>query len=200
MWYIHNSFHIHIILFSESLWIEYTVSRTEVTCDMWPIRSVTLKCILHSHWNWFYESSVLCSAHLTYVFNRINHYTPEGTRESHPNVHDLQSKTRLAESWMSQIIDTRMEFPCPFRSVVIDYFSLGPLFSTNKSILIKEWVPFFCVHGKWTWVRHVTNPVNREAVLGRFVTASPKFISNEHRKIRHSFLIFTISSDKKTLF
>ena len=30
------------------------------------------------------------------------------------------------------------------------------------------WVSFFCVHGKWTWVRHVTNPVNREAVLGRF--------------------------------
>ena len=56
---------------------------------------------------------------------------------------------------------------------------------------------FFCVHGKWTWVRHVTNPVNREAVLGRFVTASPKFISHECRKIRHSFLIFTISSNIK---
>ena len=54
---------------------------------------------------------------------------------------------------------------------------------------------FFCVHGKWTWVRHVTNPVNREVVLGRFVTTSPKFISHECRKIRHSFLIFTISSN-----
>ena len=32
MWYIHNFF----IYFSESLWIEYTVSRTDVTCDMWP--------------------------------------------------------------------------------------------------------------------------------------------------------------------
>ena len=50
---------------------------------------------------------------------------------------------------------------------------------------------------KWTWVRHVTNPVNRGAVLGRFVTASPKFISHERRKIRHSFLIFTISSNQK---
>ena len=33
------------------------------------------------------------------------------------------------------------------------------------------------------------------AVLGRFVTASFKFISYERRKIRHSFLIFTISSN-----
>ena len=38
---------------------------------------------------------------------------------SHPSVHDLKSMTRLAESWMSQIIDTRMGFPCPFRSIVI---------------------------------------------------------------------------------
>ena len=37
--------------------------------------------------------------------NRIYHCTPEGTRESHPSVHDLQSSTRLAESWMSQIMD-----------------------------------------------------------------------------------------------
>ena len=58
-------------------------------------------------------------------------------------------------------------------------------------------VSFFCVHGKWTWVRHFTNPVNRAAVVGRFVTASPKFISNECRKIRHSFLLFTISSNIK---
>ena len=58
--------------------------------------------------------------------NRIYHYTPEGTKESHPSVHDLQSTTRLAESWMSQIMDTRMGFPCPFRGVVIDYFSPTP--------------------------------------------------------------------------
>ena len=63
---------------------------------------------------------------------------------------------------------------------------------------IKEWMSFFSAFtGKWTWVKHVMNPVNREAVLGRFVTASPKFISHERRKIRHSFLIFTISSNKK---
>ena len=54
--------------------------------------------------------------------NRIYHHTVEGTRESHPSVHDLQSTTRLAESWMLQIMDTRMGFPCPFHNVVIDYF------------------------------------------------------------------------------
>ena len=59
--------------------------------------------------------------------NRIYHHTVEGTRESHPSVHDLQSTTRLAESWMLQIMDTRMGFPCPFHNVVIDYFSPTPI-------------------------------------------------------------------------
>ena len=36
---------------------------------------------------------------------------------------DLQSTTRLAESWMLQILDTRMGFPSPSLNVVIDYFS-----------------------------------------------------------------------------
>ena len=40
--------------------------------------------------------------------NRIYHNSVEGTRESNPSVHDLQSKTRLAESLMLQIMDTRM--------------------------------------------------------------------------------------------
>ena len=57
-------------------------------------------------------------------------------RESYPSVHDLQSTTRLAESWISQIMDTRMGIPCPFRSVVIDYFSPTPLFSINNPILM----------------------------------------------------------------
>ena len=56
--------------------------------------------------------------------NRIYHHTLEGTRESHPSVHGLQSTTRLAESWMLQIMDTRIGFTCPFHNVVIDYFSL----------------------------------------------------------------------------
>ena len=32
MWYIH----IFFLYFSELHWIEYTVLRTDVTCDMWP--------------------------------------------------------------------------------------------------------------------------------------------------------------------
>ena len=44
-------------------------------------------------------------------------------RESNPSVQDLQSTTRLAESWMLQILDTRMGFPSPSLNVVIDYFS-----------------------------------------------------------------------------
>ena len=63
--------------------------------------------------------------------NRIYHHTVEGTRESHPSVHDLQSTTRLAESLMFQIMDTRMGFPCPFHNVVIDYFFPTP-FIFNK--------------------------------------------------------------------
>ena len=63
--------------------------------------------------------------------NRIYHHIVEGTRESNPSVHDLQSTTRLAESWMLQIMDTRMGFPCPFHNVVIDYFSPTP-FIFNK--------------------------------------------------------------------
>ena len=69
------------------------------------------------------------------MINRIYHYTPTGTRKSHPSVHDLQSTTRLAEQ-MSQIMDRRMRFPCPFQSVVIDYFSPTPLFSINNQILM----------------------------------------------------------------
>ena len=48
------------------------------------------------------------------------------------SVHDLPSMTRLANSWMLQIMDTRMEFPCPFCNVVIDYFSPTPLIFLEK--------------------------------------------------------------------
>ena len=48
----------------------------------------------------------------------------EGTRESHPHVHDLQHP-RLGKPrpWL-QIMDTRMGFPCPLHSVVIDSINL----------------------------------------------------------------------------
>ena len=57
---------------------------------------------------------------------------------------------------------------------------------------IKEWVSFFL--GSWGMNRSVgqTNRVNREAVLVRFVCSALRFIPHEPRKIRHSFLIFTM--------
>ena len=55
----------------------------------------------------------------------INHYIPEGTRESHPRVHDLRHPRLCKPRHGLQIVDTRMGFPCPFRSVVIDSISLG---------------------------------------------------------------------------
>ena len=45
------------------------------------------------------------------------------TWESHPSVQGLQSTTKLAKSWMLQILDMRMGFPSPSLNVVIDYFS-----------------------------------------------------------------------------
>ena len=49
----------------------------------------------------------------------------EGTRESHPRVHDLQHPRLGKPRRGLQIMDTRMGFPCPFHSVVIDSIILG---------------------------------------------------------------------------
>ena len=51
-----------------------------------------------------------------------NTHIEVGTRESYPSVQDLQSTTRLAESWILQIFYTRMGFLSPSLNVVIDYF------------------------------------------------------------------------------
>ena len=50
----------------------------------------------------------------------INHHIEEGTRESHPRVHDLQHPQLGKPRRGLQIMDTRMGFPCPFHTVVID--------------------------------------------------------------------------------
>ena len=50
----------------------------------------------------------------------INHHIVEGKRESHPRVHDLQHQRLGKPRRGLQIMDTRMGFPCPFHSVVID--------------------------------------------------------------------------------
>ena len=55
----------------------------------------------------------------------INHYTPEGTRKSHPRVHDLRHQRLGKPRRGLQIRDTRMGFPCPFLSVVIA--SINPI-------------------------------------------------------------------------
>ena len=55
--------------------------------------------------------------------NRTLQHFEGGTRESNPSVEDLQSTTRHTESWMLQILDTRIGFPSRSLNVVIDYFS-----------------------------------------------------------------------------
>ena len=54
----------------------------------------------------------------------INHHIVEGTRESHPRVHYLQHPRLGKPRRGLQIMDTRMAFPCPFHSVVIDSINL----------------------------------------------------------------------------
>ena len=56
----------------------------------------------------------------------INHHIVEGTRESHPRVHDLQHPRLGKPRRGLQIMGTRMGFPCPFHSVVIDSIILPP--------------------------------------------------------------------------
>ena len=67
----------------------------------------------------------------------INHHIVEGTRESHPRVHDLQHPRLGKPRRGLQIMDTRMGFPCPFHSVVIDSINLHKLhFDAIKSMKI----------------------------------------------------------------
>ena len=62
----------------------------------------------------------------------------KGTRESHPRVHDLQHPRLGKPRRGLQIMDTRMGFPCPFHSVVIDSISL------TKNLLLSHYV--YVVH------------------------------------------------------
>ena len=65
----------------------------------------------------------------------INHHIVEGTRESHPRVHDLQHPRLGKPRRGLQIMDTRMGFPCPFHSVVIDSIILSATFTVRVLIL-----------------------------------------------------------------
>ena len=70
MWYIHNFFHIFRRIALNRIHRFASWRNAWHVTIIWPIRPVTLrnKSILHSNWNWFYESFVLCSALLTYMF------------------------------------------------------------------------------------------------------------------------------------
>ena len=56
-------------------------------------------------------------------------------REIHPSVKDLQSTTRLAESWKLHIFDTRVDFPVPVQSGGWLFFSY-PLYSCEKPLIL----------------------------------------------------------------
>ena len=66
----------------------------------------------------------------------------EGTRESHPRVHDLLHPRLGKPRRGLQIIDTRMGFPCPFHSVVIDSIILVP---ETRKFHRKRGSYFFCL-------------------------------------------------------
>ena len=70
---------------------------------------------------------------------RMYHQVAEGSKKSHPSVHDRQSTTRLPELWKLEIMDTRMEVLCPVHNMVIIF----PL----HLFLIKKfnWMPFLGV-------------------------------------------------------
>ena len=84
----------------------------------------------------------------------INHYTPEGTRESHPRVHDLRHPRLGKPRRGLQIMDTRMGFPCPFRSVVIDSIILMHRFCTETR-------PSFVTVYDDDTLNHATNGIKR---------------------------------------
>ena len=59
---------------------------------------------------------VFCSGGRIDKQNSIYYHIAEGMRESNLSVHDLQSRMRLTESLMLQIMDTRTRFLCLQRS------------------------------------------------------------------------------------
>ena len=62
----------------------------------------------------------------------INHHIVEGTRESNPRVHDLQHPRLGKPRCGLQIMDTRIGFPCPFHSVVIDSISPASVYPSDR--------------------------------------------------------------------
>ena len=76
----------------------------------------------------------------------INHHTVEGTRESHPRVHDLQHPRLGKPRRGLQIMDTQMGFPCPFHSVVIDSIILLNDYTTTFLRVLERFPQLSTVH------------------------------------------------------
>ena len=81
----------------------------------------------------------------------INHHIVEGTRESHPRVHDLQYPRLGKPRRGLQIMDTRMGFPCPFHSVVIDSIILMRM-SERRMRCFSKWLHME-VQADWTRIK-----------------------------------------------
>ena len=110
----------------------------------------------------------------------INHHIVEGTRESHPRVHDLQHPRLGKPRRGLQIMDTRMGFPCPFHSVVIDSINL--------------YVPDGMIIGGIAQIgktKRITNLYSdlMSFILSNLVNVSPFILSNSHTFINmlHEF-------------
>ena len=76
----------------------------------------------------------------------------EGTRESHPRVHDLLHPRLGKPRRGLQIMDTRMGFPSPFHRVVIDSINL-----TVVSIILTHMTFFFFIFVKTVYYNILEN-------------------------------------------
>ena len=97
-------------------------------------------------------------------------------RKIHPSVKDLQSKTRLAESWKLHIFDTRVDFPVP-NKVAVDYFSPIPLKSVrNPLFYFRNYYRTFSDHPNsmsrncesydiTTWRHYITSVLSKSGKL-----------------------------------
>ena len=95
------------------------------------------------------------------AWEKNNHFTPEGTRESHPRVHDLRHPRLGKPCCGLQIMDTPMGFLCPFRSIVIDSISefdrksrKNSIWGGRKGVLSRSFQPsrpLDAIHGCFLW-------------------------------------------------
>ena len=103
-----------------------TSSRDSSNDNLWILKVASHSLLLSYAFTFINSSCLLLILTLENFMcekNRIYHYIEGGMIESHPSVYHLQSITRLAKSWMLQILDIGMGFLCPSLNVMTDYFS-----------------------------------------------------------------------------